>query len=71
MNINSRFARACDQRSMTVDRLSRLAGISSAYAQQLRAGRVPSRAVRARVALVMGLHVTELWPDVVDEPEVA
>jgi hypothetical protein len=65
MRNRSPFVNACKMREMSAARLARLAGISNAYTQQMRRGCVPSAAVRARVALVLGLYERELWPDVV------
>jgi len=64
------FNRARMQRGLSLERLAHAAGISVSYAAAISSGAVPSHAVRSRVALVLGLHESELWVDVVsDDPE--
>jgi hypothetical protein len=63
---SNQFAHILDDRGVTAERLAQLAGISGSYAAKLRCGLVPSREVRARIAVILGVHVDDLWsPDAV------
>ncbi len=56
------FRAAMQRANFTTERLAQAAGLSVSYTAHLRLGQVPSGAVRARIALALGLSELELWP---------